>query len=150
MAVSAEQFAAELRAFDGRRQIVKALRRGLTRAVRPVIPKVRAHAIDILPSSGGLGRWVASAKIGARIGYTSRTAGVRLRGGRKSLRDASDLRRLDAGSLRHPTFGRRHGNAWHPQKVTPGWWTDPLSQDQQWVAAADAEVDAALDIIRRG
>lgn len=150
MAVSAEQFAAELRAFDGRRQIVKALRRGLTRAVRPVIPKVRAHAKAILPASGGLGAWVASSRIGSRISYVGRGAGVRLSGGRKSIRDKSDLRRLDAGSVRHPTFGRRKGNAWHPQRVTPGWWSDPLSEDDQWVTAAETEVDAALDIIRRG
>lgn len=149
MAVSAEQFAAELRAFDGRRQIVKALRRALTRSARPAIKDVRAHAVAILPSSGGLGAWVASARIGVRVGYSGRSAGVRLRGGRKSLKDRSDLYRIDAGQVRAPTFGRRARGAWHTQQVTAGWWSDPL-EASDWRAAADAEVDATLEQLRRG
>ena len=150
MATSAEQMAAELRAFDGRRQIVKALRRALTRVSKPAVKNVRAHAISILPSSGGLGAWVASARIGIRIGYTSRTAGVKIRGSRKSLRDRTDLTRIDAGSVRAPTFAHRGRGAWHTQAVTSGWFTDPLAADTDWQAAADTEIDAALEPLRRG
>lgn len=150
MAVSAEQLARELRAFDGRRQIVKALRRALTKASKPAVKDVRAHAAEILPSGGGLGRWVASARIGVRIGYTSRTAGVKLRGGRKSLTDKSDLTAIDRGTVRAPTFGHRGRRAWHSQAVPPGWWTDPLSSNADWQASSDREVDLALNQIRRG
>lgn len=149
MAVSAEQFAAELRAFDGRREIVKALRRALTRAAKPAVAAARAHAIAILPSSGGLGAWVAGARIGVKISYGSRTAGVRLRGGRRSLTDRSDLVRIDAGSVRAPTYGHRGRGAWHTQSVTAGWWTEPLAETP-WTGDADAAVDAALEQIRRG
>lgn len=150
MAVTAEQFAAELRAFDGRRKIVQALRRGLKRATAPALKRMRAYAVDILPASGGLGGWVAAARVTSRIGYAGRRAGVTLRGGRKSAKQRSDLVRIDAGRVRHPTFGRRRSNAWHAQAVTPGWWSTPLETDPEWVTASDAEVDRVLDEIRRG
>jgi hypothetical protein len=150
VAVSADQFAAELRAFDGRREIVKALRRALTRASKPALTATRAHAIEILPHSGGLGVWVASAGMTVKISYGARSAGVRLRGTRKSLKGKSDLERIDAGTVRAPTYGRRHGNAWHAQAVTAGWWTEPLTQTPGWHDEADQAVDDALNIIRRG
>jgi hypothetical protein len=150
MAVSAEQLARELRAFDGRREIVKALRRALTRQARPAVKDVRAHALAILPSSGGLGAWVAAARIGVRISYAGRTAGVRVRGSRKSMNDKSDLARIDAGSVRAPTYGRRGRGDWHVQAVPAGWFTDPLSNNEQWRSGADAEIDKALDQIRAG
>lgn len=149
MAVSAEQLARELRAFDGRRAIVKSLRRALTRAARPAIKATRAHAQRILPARGGLGVWVSQARIGFRIGYAGRGAGVRLRGSRRSVRDRSDLLRIDEGSVRAPTYGRRSRGSWHVQQVTPGWWTDPLTESD-WRDQADQAVDDALDEIRRG
>jgi hypothetical protein len=148
--VSAEQLAAELRAFDGRRQVVQAMRRGLTRSAAPAIERVRAHALAILPQTGGLAAWVAKARIGFRISYGARTAGVRLRGGRKSLTDRSDLQGIDAGKVRRPSWGRRHAGQWHTQSVAPGWWSTPLGDDEQFVDAVDAEVDRVLEQIRRG
>jgi hypothetical protein len=150
VAISAEQLARELRAFDGRREIVKALRRALTRVSRPAVKEVRAHAVDILPAGGGLGAWVAAARIGVKIGYTSRSAGVKMRGGRKSLTDKSDLQRIDAGTVRAPTYGHRGRGSWHSQSVAPGWWTDPLANNADWQAQADAEIDKVLDQIRNG
>lgn len=150
MAVSAEAFAAELRAFDGRRQIVKSLRRALARAARPAVRDVRAHAIETLPSSGGLGRWTAAASMTTQIRYAGRAAGIRMRGRRKSMGDRSDLEGLDAGMIRHPSWGRRGRGQWHPQVVPAGWWTDPLAGNQAWREESDRAVDAALDTIRRG
>ena len=150
MAVSAEQLARELRAFDGRRQIVKALRRALTRVSKPAVKDVRAHAVAILPSTGGLNKWVAASRIGVKISYASRSAGVRMKGSRTSLTDKSDLDRIDAGTVRAPSWGRRGPGSWHNQSVPAGWWTDPLSNNAQWQADADTEIDRALDEIRRG
>lgn len=148
MAVSAEQLARELRAFDGRRGIVKALRRSLTRESKPAVAATRAHALAILPKSGGLGAWVAAARIGWKISYAGRTAGVRLKGGRRSLTDRSDLRAIDRGRVRRPSWGRRTRGNWHNQTVSPGWWTDPLSADTRWSGEAERQVDAVLDEIR--
>lgn len=150
MAVSAEQFAAELRAFDGRRSVVQAARRGLTRALPAVRQKVRDHAIEILPSSGGLGAWVAAAKVAVRISYASRSAGVRLKGGRKSRGDKSDLQGIDSGRVRAPSWGHRTAASWHSQSVPAGWWSTPLESDEQFSGEVDRAVDEALEVVRRG
>lgn len=151
MAVTAQQLAAELRAFNGRRKLVQAMRRGIVRGVKPAVASVRGYAAEILPRRGGLGAWVAKARIAPRVGYSPSSAGVRLVGTRKSVKNKSDLRGIDAGRVRHPTWGRRAGNAWHSQPVAPGWWSDGLRQSEElWVGPVDAEVDRALDEIRRG
>lgn len=150
MAVSAERFAREMRSFDQRRAIVKAMRRALNRQARPALREVRAHAREILPSSGGLGMWVARSSLTFQIRYTGRSAGIRLRGRRKSTKGRSDLDRIDRGEVRHPSWGRRFRGSWHAQAVTPGWWSEPLQNDTTIGAAVDHEVDRALDEIRRG
>lgn len=150
MAVTAEQLAAELRAFDGRRAVVQAARRGITRALPGVRKAVRAHALEILPSGGGLNQWVAAARLAVRISYASRSAGIRLRGSRKSIADKSDLAGIDAGRVRAPSWGHRTAAAWHTQTVTPGWWTDPVSADAGFRDHVDRTVDEALEVIRRG
>jgi hypothetical protein len=73
---------------------------------------------------------------------------VRLQGSRKSARDKSDLRRIDAGRVRAPSWGRRGPGAWHVQAVTPGWWSTPLIADDTFRDAVDGEVDRALNELR--
>lgn len=148
MAVSAEQFARELKAFDGRRTVVKAMRRALTRAAKPKVREVRAYAQEILPARGGLGTWVSRATISFQISYAGRSAGIRLRGRRKSMKDRTDLFAADAGTVRHPSWGRRFRGQWHAQSVTAGWWSTPMQDDTAIAAAVDAEVDRAFDEIR--
>lgn len=151
MATDMRVFVAELRAFDGRREIVQAMRRRIRKPLPAVRKRIRAHAISILPSSGGLGAWAAASRITTTIRYASaRSAGVRLRGTRKSAGDKSDLNRLDRGTVRHPTFGRRGAGQWHTQTVPAGWFTTPAADAPQWRAEIDAAVDDALDKIRRG
>ena len=150
MAVSAEQLARELRAFDGRRAVVQAARRGIARALPGVRANVRAKALEILPSTGGLAGWVAAAKIIVKISYASRSAGIRLRGSRKSIADKSDLAGIDAGRVRAPSWGHRTAAAWHSQSVTPGWWSEPVAADSGFRDHVDQVVDEALEVIRRG
>ena len=150
MAVTAQQLAAELRAFDGRRVLVQALRRGIARAVPAVRRQVRDHALEILPSRGGLAAWVAAARVTVKIGYTSRSAGVKLRGSRRSTADKTDLAGIDAGRVRAPSWGYRTRAAWHSQAVTPGWWSEPLEAATDFRDHAEREVDQALEVIRRG
>lgn len=150
MAVSAEQLAAELKAFDGRRALVQAMRRGLNRAVPPVRAAIQAHALEILPGRNGLAAWVAAARVTVRIGYAGRTAGVRLVGSRKSTRLKSDLTRIDAGRVRAPSWGRRTPGSWHSQAVTAGWFSTPAGDDQGFRDTVEVEVDQALEVIRGG
>lgn len=148
MGVSAEQLVRELRSFDGRRQIVKAMRRGLNRAAKnQVTPAIRKSAEEILPKGGGLNAYVATATVTTLISYASRSAGIRLRGRKKTRVGRSDLQRIDAGSVRAPNWGRRY--AWHTQTVDPGWFSKPAAESTAFTATVDAEVDRVLDELRR-
>jgi hypothetical protein len=150
VAVSAEQLARELRAFDGRRAVVQAARRGITRALPSVRKAVKAHALEILPASGGLGAWVAAARLAVKISYASRSAGIKLRGSRKSIADKSDLAGIDAGRVRAPSWGHRTAASWHSQSVPAGWWSTPVAADVGFRDHVDRTVDEALEVIRRG
>jgi len=151
VATDIDAFVRELKAFDGRRTVVKAMRRKINKPVPEIRRRIRAHAVAILPSSGGLGAWVAAATVSTRIRYaSSRTAGIRLRGSRKSLRDKSDLNRIDQGRVRAPSWGRRTAASWHTQAVTAGWFTEPAGDIDAWRKVCDEAVDEAFDEIRRG
>lgn len=151
MAVNMKQFVAELRAFDGRRDVVKAMRRRIRRPAPKVRQAIKRNALATLPGRGGLGVWAAASKTTVTIRYASaRSAGVRMKGSRKSNRDKSDLAGLDAGVVRAPSWGRRGAGQWHSQKVAPGWFTDPVVESDEWRAEIERAVDEAFDTIRRG
>lgn len=152
VAVDMKVFVRELKSFDGRRDVVKAMRRQIRKPLPKVRKSIKAHAISILPSSGGLGKWAAAAKVTATIRYASaRSAGVRLRGSRQSEKNRSELSGLDAGQVRAPTWGRREGaGAWHAQTVKPGWFSNPVIESTEWRAEIDNAVDVAFEKIRRG
>lgn len=148
MAVSMEEFAAELRAFSGRGEVVNELRKDLRKPIPKLRAEVRAHAVRILPHRGGLGAWVAAAKFTVRFKDSGRSAGVSVRVGRKSKGDKSDLDGLDrTGTVRHPLYGNR--SEWFGQKVPPGFFTE-MWDKQEWLAIADQAFDRALDKIRNG
>lgn len=145
MGISAQQLIAELRSFDDRRQIVRAMRRGLNRAAKTsVTPAIRASALAILPKRGGLNAYVARASITTLISYASRSAGIRLRGRLKGGR--SDVKRIDDGTVRAPAWG--HRTAWHTEAVAPGWFTRPAAETGAWHEQVDAEVDRVLAELR--
>lgn len=151
MAVPMKVFIAELRAFEGRREVVQAMRRQIRKPLPKVRREIKRHAVSILPSRGGLGAWAAAARVTATIRYTSaRSAGVRLKGSRKSLREKSDLNRLDKGMARHPAWGRRGPGQWSTQAVPAGWFSTPVLESEEWRAEIDRAVDTAFDKIRRG
>lgn len=148
MGVSVEELIAELRVFDGRRQIVKAMRRGLEKAAKTdVKPAIVAHALAILPKSGGLAAYVAAARIAVTVRYGGRSAGVGLRGRRGSKGGRSDLDRIDRGSVRAPAWGRR--SQWHTETVAPGWFTTPAAESTAFTDRVDQEVDRVLEELRR-
>lgn len=126
---------------------------GIRRRVQSVVPPIERavdeHALAILPKRGGLNRWVADAPVKASIRTGARSAGVRLKMGRNSLKKRSDLNSIDKGEVRHPTYGRRGGkvrkavtptgfgrhfaieerrNDWHDQAVAPGFFSEPAAR----------------------
>jgi hypothetical protein len=149
MAMSMEQFAAELRAFDNRRVIVQRLRRQLSKPLPGVRSKIKASALSILPQRGGLSAWVAAAKVSATVRYTSgRSAGIRIKGSRKSEKNKTDLTKIDRGQVRAPSWGRRGRGDWHTQEVRSGWFTNPVVSSDEWRKAVDDAVDSATAEIR--
>lgn len=143
-----DEFVAELKAFDDRREVVKALRKALRKPIPPVRKAIKARALATLPSGGGLNVWTAGTRVSAQLKVAGRSAGVRLKGSRKSAKGKSDLNRLDAGTVRHPSWGRRGKDQWHVQSVRPGYFTEPATEVDQWRAAALDALDEALRTIR--
>lgn len=148
MAISVDQLVAELRGFDGRREIVKAIGKGVRKGVPAVRKAIRARALNTLPHRGGLGAWVAKTKIVASIKFTSRSGSVKLKGGRNSLGSRSDIKRIDDGRVRAPSWGHKTRASWHNQSVTPGFFTEPAAAAKDWHDDVDRAVDEALESLR--
>ena len=94
----------------------KELTAGLNRVTKGVREDMRANIGPSLPSRGGLAGLVM-AKVSLTTSATSgRNAGVRIRARHR----AYDLRRLNAGRVRHPVWGNR--GAWVDQSkgIVPG------------------------------
>lgn len=140
----------DLRKFEGRREVVKALRKQIRTPVPGVRRAIKDRALEILPERGGLNEWVASLKITAAVKLAGRAAGVRLKGGRNSAGGRSDVRRIDKGRVRAPSWGRKTKAAWHTQTVAPQFFTGPAAEVDQWRKACVRAVDEALEVIRGG
>jgi hypothetical protein len=102
----------------------------ITAAMRPLTAAIRASAASTLPQSGGLAGRIAASSMRTR----RRASGISL-----TASNAYTLKMLDAGSVRHPVFGR---GSWVTQSVTPGWWTKPTTA---FAPQARAAVQKALD-----
>lgn len=148
MSASVDAFVRELRGFSQRAEIVKQLRTDMRAPLPEVRKKVKARALSTLPKRGGLNKWASRTRITAKITVTGRAVRVRVRGARKSLGGESDISALDRGRVRHPSWGRRYRGQWHVQRVTEGFFSVPVSEDDQWREACLAAVDRALETIR--
>lgn len=138
----------DLRKFERRKEIVKALRKRIREPVPKIRRSIKARALATMPKSGGLNIWVSRTKVTAQVKFTGRKAGVKLRGARNSQKKKSDLRRLDAGRLRHPSWGKRGEGQWHLQGVPSGFFSGPSAEMTQWRDACLNAVDDALKTIR--
>lgn len=150
MATSFDQLVKELKAFDGRREITKACSKGIRKAVKPAGKAIKKAAEETLPKGGGLNIWVSKIRITAQFRYAGRKAGVKIKGGRKSLHDRSDIKAIDKGRVRAPSWGHRTRASWHTVTVQPGFFTQTAAALPDWRNGVDAEVDQALEQIRRG
>lgn len=150
MAIGVDQLVRELRGFDRRREIVKAISKGVRKPLPAVRKAIKARAIATLPSSGGLGLWVSKTRVTAQVKLSGRRAGIKLKGGRNSQGQRSDIAAIDRGRVRAPSWGRRTAASWHTQTVRPGFFTETAAEATQWTGAVAGEVDRALDQLRRG
>ena len=143
----------DLRTFEGRREVTNHLAREIRKPVPEVRKLIRKRALETLPHHGGFGKWVSKLSITATVKLQGRAAGVKLKGKRKGYPDKQpkvDLRRIDQGRAAAPSWGRRGKNDWHFQQVTPGFFSQPSTEVDQWRDAAAKAVDKALEVIRRG
>lgn len=126
------------------RTIVNEMAKEIRAAVPPVRKGFKANALAYLPRRGGLGAWVARAKVTARIRRSASNAGVTLVAGRNSQGGRTDMKRMDAGKTRHPMWGNR--SAWAPQTVKAGVFTDAVTDEgaQAFREATVRAVDNAV------
>jgi hypothetical protein len=104
----------------------KGLRRELLAEFRaeakPVINDLRASAINTLPRRGGLGATVAKSNIRSSTRLSGTAVGLRI-----TAKNLIAIKRINAGSVRHPLFGNR--GFWYGQNVRAGWFDDPMRRD---------------------
>lgn len=144
-AVRIAALAAEIRELGDGRFIVNDMSKRIRRSAGPIRKAVKASAVAVLPSGGGLGAWVARASVRASVRRGPRSAGVSVVGGRRSTGGRTHLKRIDAGVVRAPYYG--HRSAWHLQRVTPGFFTTPMEEHAE--AFRDDVVEAVNEAERR-
>lgn len=120
----------------GDKDLQKRLSRAISDAMRPVRAALPRSALAKLPRRGGLAAQVAASRTRIQRRNSGRAVGVRLR-----VQSDDNIRRIDKGTVRHPTFG--HG-PWVNQAVPGGWFTEPTEAARPVFAAA---VDKAMQEI---
>lgn len=137
---------AQLQAFEDRRAVTNAIRRAIREPVPVIRYKISNFALGVMPHRGGLNVWVASIKIKSSVLVKARQVGLKLRGGRTGKTDKkSDIKRIDEGAVRAPSWGRRGRGQWHSQRVEPEFFTGTAARSADVVEAATTRaVDAAF------
>jgi len=142
--------AAQIRA-TGDKGLGREMARGLRQATEPIKKGIAASAAATMPAAGGYEallskslRWRVNVRSGAQI------ANVVLTTYADGTKEKRDLRRLEAGELRHPVWGRKRrlksgkaiSNPWAITKIKSGFHkrgTDYAAD------AAEKEMAAVLD-----
>lgn len=147
---SFDDFIRDLRKYEDKKVLLKELRTEIRKPVPAIRKAIKKHALAIMPKSGGLNQWIAAIRITARMKFSGRSAGITLVGGRRSTKAKSDMRAINRGRLRAPSWGRRGRGDWHTQAVPPEFFTIPADNDKLWRAAILAALDKGLKVIRGG
>lgn len=133
----------------GDKDLSRQMSRALTRAAKPVKPAVQKSAQQLLPSGYGP---LMSKSLRARTQARERrgAASVTITVSAAGQRENRDVRRINAGVLRHPVFGRRR-KPWIAQPVRRGFVDRPVDRLAPEVAREmQAVVDWVADQITGG
>lgn len=129
----------------GDKTLQKELRAGLQRATKPIRADVTQSLADRLPRRGGLARKMAKARVTTRIRTSNRNTRLRIEVSSPRGEDI-DVRALDRGVIRHPTYGHR---PWVVQHIPAGAVSGPLERGapmaQREAAAVLARVAKSLE-----
>lgn len=134
----------------GHGEITRQVRRELDEPLPVIRAKVKLSALAKLPKSGGLAAWGAAAYLTAQVATAGSTVTAHLKVHRTSLYRASDLRALDRGRVRAPSWGRRGSDDWHIQLVTPRVYTEPITEAPEWPAAVERAAARAARVVEHG
>lgn len=131
-----------LRAVDDK-ELRREFYKGINRATKPMRQEAKDNAARVLPKRGGLNQFVAKSRLSART-RGGKNPGVRI----VASKGSSDIAAIDRGRLRHPVFGNR--KVWVTQRVTPGWFTDPMEKGERHAQKELLDVlDDVKDKIKR-
>jgi hypothetical protein len=137
---------AQLAAFDDKREVLLALRRGIREPLPQIRKAIRDRAIETLPHRGGLGAWVAASRVNGPVAVSGRRIRLKIKAGRNSRGGRSDIDAIDRGRVRAPTWGHRGLGAWHTEIVEPGFFTKPAQEAAEPIGGAMSRaVDQAFD-----
>lgn len=123
----------------GRTDLVRELGQEIKRDAQPLPGVARQGALAVLPKAGGLAADVAGATFGLEVRTSGRQVTVSV-----VAVSGMDIRRMDAGRVRHPRYGNR--DKWYTQHVTPGWFTRTLlTRAPQFRASAERALKRVAD-----
>lgn len=121
--------------------IIRAVEKALRTELEGVRLKIRAHAVKVLPSTGGLGERVSMTD----LPITPKVSTYGLRVTVRAMPNAvADPEAINRGRVRHPVFG--HGTP-VIQIVQDGWFSDPIKTNRDEIE--QTIFDAARREIKR-
>lgn len=130
------------------RIVLKHLNQRIRAGFKDTRQELKASAKSTLPRRGGLGKWVASASVRVAIRRGANTAGVQVVMGRNSAGKRTDMRAIERGKVRHPTWGHK---PWTPQTVPAGFaarvFEGPTAAEFHGLVVASID-DAVAEVLR--
>jgi hypothetical protein len=151
MADDLSRLIADLKGVTDRKDILKEVRRTIRGPLPGTRKAIKTSAMRNLPSGNGLNAWVAALRITAKITLTASRVAVNIKGGRNSSGARSDIKAIDRGRVRHPSWGRRGAGQWHNQTVVPGFFTETVEGRRgEFVEAVDKGASIVVERLNRG
>jgi hypothetical protein len=142
-----QQLARALQDVADRGRVIRLVAAELDAVIPDVEEGIRQRAVEILPTAGGLGGWVAALTIRSSVRVAARRARATLVGYRRSMSGNADIAAIDRGRVRHPAWGRRGPNDWYIELVTPGFFSK-AEESSVWGDAAQRGLNRAWDEVR--
>lgn len=134
---------------DAPPELRRELRDNLKDVVKPFEGQVKSEAADSLPHRGGYaGVMSSSVKVDISQALSGSGAGFTLVVHGKGRTQDRDVKAVNAGRLRHKTWGHE---PWHSQQVAPGFVDRPADKlDGQVARKAQEAVDRVADKLSAG
>jgi hypothetical protein len=116
----------------GRKDLPRQMTKALTRTVKPLTVAVKASLPGYMPDryAAVLGK---DLRLRTKIQTRGDGAGLRITGHAPTRSDERDVKALESGILRHPLYGNR--GWWYAQRITPGFFSEPISEGAPVVRA---------------